>query len=472
MSKRKKTDRTKLENWLRGHYKFRMNTVNHMIEYTEDASKPYNFMLEWDFNNIIRKIECDTDFSIGKAQLETILKSDFIPQYHPVRNYFEDLEKRYQWAYKTTDEIKDLEIYRLADTLILNESNHKDVHIGTLFCEFLRNWMTASIANSMTDYGCQNQMCLVLIGEEGLRKSSWLMNLVPKKLQDYAKTSKIDLSRVDIWLDLGRIFIYNIDDQLRNLQRKDSESMKTIITQPHDLKRLPHAAFNTFIPRIANFCGSINGREFLADTGKNRRYFPFEVTRIDYGKLEKIDINLCWFEAVQLYKMGVKYWYDADELMKFDTNSYRIVRDEEELFYEFFEPVIDEKNMPPNAQYKTAMQILRHIQPYAKKTLSIKFLGELLTHIKCVRKSKNYGNGRVEKPYCVVERFIDMHEQHSHLTAKPVHPYNALPAPTEKPPKPIGEQLTLVDGYVQPEPRIYTKPSSSKRKSEKQINPR
>ena len=59
MSKRKKTDRTKLENWLRGHYKFRMNTVNHMIEYTEDGSKPYNFMLEWDFNNIIRKIECD-----------------------------------------------------------------------------------------------------------------------------------------------------------------------------------------------------------------------------------------------------------------------------------------------------------------------------------------------------------------------------------------------------------------------------
>ncbi|RZK02868.1 MAG: hypothetical protein EOO43_23245 [Flavobacterium sp.] len=207
---------------------------------------------------------------------------------------------------------------------------------------------------------------------------------------DYAKTSKIDLSRIDIWLDLGRIFIYNIDDQLRNLQKKDSETMKTIITQPHDLKRLPHASFNTFIPRIANFCGSINGREFLADTGKNRRYFPFEVVSIDFNSLATIDINRCWFEAVMLYKMGVKYWYDADELLKFDTNSYRVVRVEEELFYEFFEPVLDEKDIPINVQYKTPTQILRHLEGFTKQRLSIKFLGEFLTHIKCIKKPKNW----------------------------------------------------------------------------------
>lgn len=474
MSKRKKTDRTKLENWLRGHYKFRMNVVNHMIEYTEDGSKPYKFMLEWDFNNIIRKIECDTDFSISKSQLETVLKSDFIPQYHPVRNHFEDLEKKYKWEYKTPEDIKDLEIYRLADTLILGESNIKDVNNGTLFCEFLRNWMTASVANSMTDYGCQNQMCLVLLGGEGLRKSSWLMNLAPKELQDYSKTSKIDLSRIDIWLDLGRMFIYNIDDQLRNLQRKDSETMKTIITQPHDLKRLPHAAFNTFIPRIANFCGSINGKQFLADTGKNRRYFPFEVLEINYERLATIDINLCWFEAVQLYKMGVKYWYDADELAKFDTNSFREIKDEEELFYEFFEPVFDEKNAPPNAQYKTAMQILRQLQPYAKKTLSIKFLGELLTHIKCFNKKKNYGHGRVERPYLVIEKYTDMIGVQNQLTAKPLNPQNALPPAS---PPPI-QQLALVDDYTPPEPKIYTskarptkaKSTKAKPKSEKAVN--
>lgn len=258
----------------------------------------------------------------------------------------------------------------------------------------------------MTDFGCQNQMCLVLIGEEGLRKSSWLMNIVPKILEPYGKTSKIDLSRIDIWLDLGRIFIYNIDDQLRNLQKRDSETMKTIITQPHDLKRLPHAVFNTFIPRIANFCGSINGREFLADTGKNRRYFPFEVLAIDYDALANVDISKCWFEAYMLYKNGVKYWYDSHELAVFDTNSYRVVRPEEELFYEFFEPVTNENDIPPNVQYKTPMQILRHLENYTKQRLSLKFLGEFLTHIKCVKKAKKI-DGRVEKPYLVVERFIE-----------------------------------------------------------------
>lgn len=293
------------------------------------------------------------------------------------------------------------------------------------------------------------------------------MNLTPPELIDYSKTSKIDLSKIDIWLDMGRIFIYNIDDQLRKLQGKDSETMKTIITQPHDLKRLPHASFNTFIPRIANFCGSINGKEFLADTGKNRRYFPFEVLGIDFDKLATIDINRCWFEATMLFKMGVKYWYDVHELAKFDTNSYRVVRDEEELFYEFFEPVLNKENIPPNAQYKTPMQILRHLQVFAKRTLSVKHLGEFLTHIKCVKTSIN-SNGRSEKPYIVVEKFVDAYEQQRQALAKPASLPNALPPA----PPPKNEQLTLVDDYKQPEPKAYTKPSKSKRKSEKQENPR
>ncbi|WP_337041297.1 VapE domain-containing protein [Emticicia sp. 17c] len=427
MAKQKrKTDRLVIEEWLDSVYMFRRNTVNNMIEYTDDKNTPYKFITEFEFNNIIRKIEIEKEYNVSKNDLLTILNSNFTPEYHPIRNYFKQLTNRYTWEYERLEDIKELEIYRLADTLTLQESNHKDVNIHTIFCEFLRNWMTASVANSMTDYECQNQMCLVLIGEEGLRKSSWLMNLVPQALKDYGKTSKIDLHRIDIWLDLGRIFLYNIDDQLRNLQRKDSETMKTIITQPHDFKRLPHAVFNTFIPRICNFCGSINGREFLADTGKNRRYFPFEVLNINYELLSSIDIDKCWFEAYMLFVNGVKYWYDTSELAKFDTNSYRVIKPEEELFYEFFDPVLDEKNIPPNAQYKTPMQILRQLEGFTKQRLSIKVLGEFLTHIKCVKKAKNI-NGRVEKPYVVVEKYIDLYEQQSLLTAKPVSLPNTLP---------------------------------------------
>lgn len=403
MAKPKKSDRVKIEKWLDTCYMFRRNIVNNMIEYTDYKAKPYDFITEYEFNNIIRKIETDTDFSVTKSDLLTILNSNFTPEYHPIRSYFDEIQKKYEWTYTTLEEINNLEIYKLADTLNLFDSG-KDVHIRTIFAEFLRNWFTASVANSMTDYGCQNQMCMVLIGDEGLRKSSWLMNIVPKSLTAYGKTSKIDLARIDIWLDLGRIFIYNIDDQLRNLQKRDSETMKTIITQPHDQKRLPHAIFNTFIPRIANFCGSINGREFLADTGKNRRYFPFEVLSIDYDTLNNVDIDKCWFEAVMLYKNGVKYWYDANELEKFDTNAYRVIGIEEEMFYQFFEPVFDDKNPPANVQYLTATQILLKLEGHTKQRLSVKKLGEVLKHIKCVNKAKKI-NGKVDYPYWVVEKF-------------------------------------------------------------------
>lgn len=412
-AKQKKSDRRKVEDWLNINYMFRRNIVNNMIEYTADKDKPYDFITEYEFNNIIRKIERETEFSISKSDLLTVLNSNFTPEYHPIRHYFEELTKKYEWPYDTLEQINDLEIYKLADTLTLFDSG-KDTPVNTIFAEFLRNWMTASVANSMTDYGCQNQMCMVLIGDEGLRKSTWLMNLVPKCLEPYGKTSKIDLSRIDIWLDLGRIFIYNIDDQLKNLQKRDSETMKTIITQPHDLKRLPHAVFNTFIPRIANFCGSINGREFLADTGKNRRYFPFEVLNVDFQRLATIDIHKCWFEAVMLYKNGVKYWYDADQLEKFDTNAYRVVRIEEELFFQYFDPVFDEKKAPGNVQYLTATQILLKLEPHTKQKLSLKNLGEILKHIKCVNKAKKI-SGETKYPYWVVEKFDYLEQQEQFL---------------------------------------------------------
>ncbi len=419
MAKPKKPDRRKLEDWLNTCFIFRRNTVNNMIEYSTDKEKPFEFMTDFEFNNIIRKVELERESSISKSDLLTVLNSNFTPSYHPIRNYFEEVQKKYKWKYDNLQQMDDLEIYRLADTLLLQD-NGKEKHISTIFCEFLRNWFTASVANSMSDFDCQNQMCMVLIGEEGLRKSSWLMNLVPKSLTAYGKSGNINLTNIDIWLDLGRIFIYNIDDQLRNLQKRDSETMKTIITQPHNLKRLPHGIFNTNIPRIANFCGSINGREFLADTGKNRRYFPFEVLGIDYKKLETVDIDKCWFEAFMLFKNGVKYWYDSHELENFDTNSYRVVRIEEEMFYQYFEPVFEESKAPANTQFLTPTQIMLKLELHTKQHLKLKILGEILTHIKCFKKAKKQ-NGKTDYPYWVVEKIQDdyLEQQNNYLFKKP-----------------------------------------------------
>ena len=55
-----------------------------------------------------------------------------------------------------------------------------------------------NIVNALYDFGCQNHTCLVLTGEQGRFKTTWLDHLCPQSLQNYLFTGKIDPQNKDI----------------------------------------------------------------------------------------------------------------------------------------------------------------------------------------------------------------------------------------------------------------------------------
>src|SRR3712207_8560802 len=56
--------------------------------------------------------------------------------------------------------------------------------------EYLTKWLVAVVANVMDDKQCRNHTCLVLTGEQGKFKTTFLDLLCPPTLSDYRYTGK------------------------------------------------------------------------------------------------------------------------------------------------------------------------------------------------------------------------------------------------------------------------------------------
>ena len=95
---------------------------------------------------------------------------------------------------------------------------------------------------------------------------------------------------------------------------------------------------NENMPRRASFAGSVNTAQFLNDTTGSRRFLCFELENIEYQ--HNVDINLCYAQALKLYKDGFRHWFNQEEIKNIDANNeqYQLKSPEEELLLIWFEP--------------------------------------------------------------------------------------------------------------------------------------
>ncbi|ETK05289.1 hypothetical protein T229_04265, partial [Tannerella sp. oral taxon BU063 isolate Cell 5] len=91
---------------------------------------------------------------------------------------------------------------------------------------YLTKWLVAVVANAMDDRECRNHTCLVLTGEQGRFKTTFLDLLCPPKLHDYSYTGKIYPQEKDTLTYIGQNLIINIDDQLKALNKRDENELK------------------------------------------------------------------------------------------------------------------------------------------------------------------------------------------------------------------------------------------------------
>lgn len=368
----------KIENWLNKEFELRYNKVLFRPELKQRSLGEKAFWIPLDdrlLSSLIRAIENDIEIRPSKDLMFSILESDFTPDFDPFLNFFGNM------SVTPKDEIDPKNpcptIRKMAETVKVVSPKGKNMQFYFENC--LQMWLTASVANVLNYDRCHNQTCLVLTGGQGAFKTTWLNNLYPTKYltKSYLFCDEFNLKDKDTKKRLATMFIINIDDQLRDLNKHDAEILKTYISLPNITMRLAYGKYDVEMPRIANFLGSVNGNDFLTDSTGARRFLPFEVESIDIKKAQSIDIYELWREAYTMYKNGTRYYITAQETKEwFDGAEAFAVRSHEyEFLTTYYKPVQDPRDA--TIKLKTA-QIMQSLKEKTKMDMNQKKLRDAL----------------------------------------------------------------------------------------------
>ncbi len=371
-TKQSKNERT--EYYLKEQYEFRFNTVKSRTEYRTDKHSSFSVVTKITLNTLRRELD-RVGLNTSADNIRAILESDFSPRVNPVQDYFRSLPK--------AEDLSAME--QLVSTVTVSNPEH--------WGNYLAKWLVGVVANAMNDIGCQNHVCLVLTGEQGKFKTTWLDNLCPKELRNYLFTGKIDPQSKDVMTLIAECLFVNIDDQLKALNKRDENELKNLITTPAVKYRRPYDVYIEDYPHLASFMASVNGNDFLTDPTGSRRFLPFEVLSIDIEAAKQIDIDKVYSEATTLYFQGTRYWFNDAEIEELHRHSlsFHVQTIEYELLLQGFEKPAPDDN---EKYFMTTGQIIGHIRSSNPITLSDKRMGEALRKAGFERVSSRANNPR------------------------------------------------------------------------------
>lgn len=354
----KRTKNQEIEKWLNASYDFRFNTIKQKPEWKQKDQLNYIAIDKYKLLSIKRELD-GVGYTISKDGLMDILQSSFAPAVNPVKDYFNKLKQ-------INNEDQILQLCRTVT--VKNEKR---------WYEYLRKWLIGVVANVFIDEKCANHVMLVLTGEQGKFKTTWLENLCPKNLKQYLFTGKLNLESKDTLTLIAENLFVNIDDQLKQLHKKDENELKNLITINHVKYRRPYDPIITEYPHLCSFMASVNGNEFLNDPTGSRRFLPFEVLDIDINKAQAINMDLVWSQAVTAFKNKERYWFNDEEITILHENNagFSMVSQEEELLNYYFSPQVPENNYTPEKFLPTSV-ILSLLEQKSRLRLSLKKLGE------------------------------------------------------------------------------------------------
>jgi len=321
------------------HYQFRYNQVMNCIEYRRPHSiEPFR-MLDKKKENTMWCDLMDKSINCSQKTMQAVLLSDFTPDYHPFREYFNNLPA---W-----DGVTD-HITAVADRV--QTTNPEWWH------ECFRRWIVALVACAIQP-GVENHTVLMLDGEQGTGKTRWCCNLVPPELHEYRHSGPANPRSKDIRIGMSQCLLINLDE-LHALDEMELNQMKEMITTGVIRERVPYGERANQHERVCSYTASIDSSLVLTDINGSRRFLCFHVLSIDY--LSPIDYAALYSQAVSLLNDGFKYWFDRSEIELFNANNeeFRIHYPEEELFYTYYR-----KPRPDEAKksYLTTAQILHQL---------------------------------------------------------------------------------------------------------------
>lgn len=333
--------------FLNERYAFRRNTLLERLEFRELApgftDLDFRPVAAKDLNTIFNRMSLE-GISYTQTNLRAVIDSDHARPFDPVESYFGSLPR---WD-GTTDYIG-----RLADTVRAADQDY--------WRRAFRSWLVAMVACAQ---GTQdiNQQTLLLHGEQGKGKSTWIRNLLPPELREYYRNGMINPESKDDMMFLATRLVINMEE-FEGMRIEEIPSLKRIISQEGIIVRKPYDVQPIMYPRRASFIGSTNNTRFLGDTGGSRRFLAVHVDEIDYRA--KVDYAGVYSQALYLSGNGYRYWFEGEEIKEINhrNETHRMKDPVEENLYVYYRPAtLQDKKI----KWKPASSILSYLSIFGK----------------------------------------------------------------------------------------------------------
>ncbi|MGG0644286.1 virulence-associated E family protein [Sporosarcina gallistercoris] len=217
---------------------------------------------------------------IEDAMTETLLQNEF----HPVREYLNGL------SWDGIDRV---------DRLFIDYLGAEDTELTRAMT---RKMMAGAVARVLRP-GCKFDYVLMLVGQQGIGKSSFISLLGGEWFTD----SLEDVRGKDAYEQIQGSWIIELGE-LAALRKADVEAVKRFVSTQTDKFRQAYARRSREFPRQCIFIASTNVDDPLKDQTGNRRFWPVQVgvNPIDLAARDDFPRDLVWAEAVELYKQGEK----------------------------------------------------------------------------------------------------------------------------------------------------------------------
>lgn len=211
--------------------------------------------------------------------------------YHPVREYLNSL----QW-----DGTRRLDGW--LNLYLGVEPNDYSKAVG-------ERYLRSAVARVM-EPGCKADCCLILEGEQGIKKSTALKTLGWPWFTD----EMADLGSKDSALQTRGVWLIEIAE-LDGMTRADVGKIKAFMSRAVDRFRPPYGRHLIESPRQCIFAGSVNHGAYLRDETGGRRFWPVACTRVLIEELTR-DRDQLWAEAAATYQSGASWWLDTPDLIR------------------------------------------------------------------------------------------------------------------------------------------------------------
>ena len=337
------------------------------------GSEYWREMTKHDINSIVCHCAQEYDANITSREVMTALQSDLIPDVHPLREYVLSCG---EWTEEQPDWI-DWVAQQVTVKPLGDEAKGDKARGERLWRGCFKKWFVAMVASWMKDEVVNHQV-LVLIGRQGIYKTTWLEHLIPPHLRAYAckLANSNDLNK-DERLRIAEFGLISLDE-IDSMNNRELNQLKSVITATDVNERAAYAYTKERRVRLASFCASGNRRDFLTDITGNRRWLPFEVEEIQNPFYTLLPYERMYAQAWALAQDPLfSYWFDLDEIEVLEEHNqhFRDESNEEQLL-----PILFDVPAEGRGEFMTTAQISERLVTYGniKKPMALSRLGMVL----------------------------------------------------------------------------------------------